>query len=124
MANCFNGLCEWCNFGCPAHDQRDFDFAKKYQLPIIRVVSDKKNSEPGDKMKEAFTGDGLIINSEFLNGLSIFKAQEKVINRIEKDKLGKKQIMLTQRLGCFKTKILGLSYSNDLFRGRISATSR
>ena len=37
-------------FGCPAHDQRDFDFAKKYKLPIIRVVSDKNNSEEGKKI--------------------------------------------------------------------------
>ena len=51
---------------------------KKYQLPIIRVVSDKKNSEPGDKMKEAFTGDGLIINSEFLNGLVSLKLKRKL----------------------------------------------
>ena len=60
-------------FGCPAHDQRDFDFAKKYDLKITRVVSDEK----GDKeLQEAFTGEGKIINSEFLNGLEINKAKE------------------------------------------------
>ena len=59
-------------FGCPAHDQRDFDFAKKYSLPIIKVVTggDKKNTT------EPFTGDGTIINSDFLNGLSISDAKK------------------------------------------------
>ena len=53
-------------FGCPAHDQRDFDFAKKYNLEIIQVVS--SNSK---KLTEAYTGQGQMINSEFLNGLGV-----------------------------------------------------
>ena len=53
-------------FGCPAHDQRDFDFAKKYNLEIIKVVSDGANSEI---LNEAYTGSGKLINSDFLNGL-------------------------------------------------------
>ena len=55
-------------FGCPAHDQRDFDFAKKYKLEIIKVVSDNNNSKnkPQD-LEKAYTGDGYLINSEFLN---------------------------------------------------------
>ena len=48
-------------FGCPAHDQRDFDFAKKYNLEIIQVVDDKNNQ----KLNEAYLGDGKIINSSF-----------------------------------------------------------
>ena len=80
-------------FGCPAHDQRDFDFAKKYSLPIIRVVSDKKNDAPGEKMQEAFTGLGEIINSEFLNGLDISKAKEQIIKKIEELKIGKRQTL-------------------------------
>ena len=60
-------------FGCPAHDQRDFDFAKKYKLEVIKVVSDKKNLE----LKEAYTGDGKIINSDFLNGLTVNEAKTK-----------------------------------------------
>ena len=72
-------------FGCPAHDQRDFDFAKKYNLEIIQVVSDgKKNTN----LKEAFVGDGKIINSEFLNGLTINEGKEKIIAEIEKKNLG------------------------------------
>ena len=77
-------------FGCPAHDQRDFDFAKKYDLQIIQVVSDgSKNNE----LKEAYTGNGKIINSSFLNNLDIASAKERIINEIEKKKLGKKQTL-------------------------------
>ena len=76
-------------FGCPAHDQRDFEFANKYKLEIIRVVSDKKNNE----LTEAYTGDGKIINSDFLNGLSIKDAKEKIINKIEEKKIGIRKIL-------------------------------
>ena len=72
-------------FGCPAHDQRDFDFAKKYKLEIIQVVSQK---EVLSNLTEAYTGDGKIINSEFLNGLEVMKAKEKIINEIEKKQIG------------------------------------
>ena len=80
-------------FGCPAHDQRDFDFAKKYDLEIKTVVRphDKDNSFKVEK--EAYSGAGVIINSEFLNG---FEAPEnsvlETIKILEKKKLGKKQI--------------------------------
>tara|TARA_B100000767_G_scaffold150764_1_gene141955 strand:- start:4605 stop:7121 length:2517 start_codon:yes stop_codon:yes gene_type:complete len=77
-------------FGCPAHDQRDFDFAKKYDLQIIQVVSDgSKNND----LKEAYTGNGKIINSSFLNNLDIASAKERIINEIEKKQLGKKQTL-------------------------------
>ena len=72
-------------FGCPAHDQRDFDFAKKYNLEIIKVVSDGKNKE----LTEAYTGFGNIINSDFLNDLDVKNAKKKIINVIEEKKLGK-----------------------------------
>ena len=76
-------------FGCPAHDQRDYDFAKKYSLPIIKVVTgdDKKNTT------EPFTGDGTIINSDFLNGLGISDAKKVILKEIEKKKLGKKKTL-------------------------------
>ena len=50
-------------FGCPAHDQRDFDFAKKYNLEIIKVVDD--NNEIKSDLTEAFLGNGTLINSDF-----------------------------------------------------------
>ena len=71
-------------FGCPAHDQRDFEFAKKYNLEIIKVVANGNN----DSLKEAYVGDGKIINSEFLNGLSISKAKKQIIEKIEEKKIG------------------------------------
>ncbi|MDC0618698.1 leucine--tRNA ligase [Pelagibacteraceae bacterium] len=77
-------------FGCPAHDQRDFDFAKKYNLEIIRVVSDGLNI---NELKEAYTGIGKMINSNFLNGFNIIDAKEKVIDKIEKDKIGIRKIL-------------------------------
>ena len=73
-------------FGCPAHDQRDFDFAKKYKLPIIRVVADKDNSRDSDAMKEAYTGIGKMVNSKFLNNLNISEAKNAIIKEVEKKK--------------------------------------
>ena len=61
-------------FGCPAHDQRDYDFANKYNLKIIKVVSDgKKNT---NELKEAYTGVGKLINSDFLDGLEVAKPRK------------------------------------------------
>ncbi len=78
-------------FGCPAHDQRDFDFAKKYNLEITKVVSDGKKNN--NQLKEAYTGDGNIINSDFLNDLNIDDAKNKIIDEIEKKKIGKKKTL-------------------------------
>ncbi len=80
-------------FGCPAHDQRDFDFAKKYNLEIKTVVRPHNEKETFNVNKEAYTGPGVIINSEFLNGLEApEKSVIETINILEKKKLGKKQI--------------------------------
>ena len=80
-------------FGCPAHDQRDFDFAKKYGLPIVRVVSDKDNPDNNQKIHEAYTGNGKIINSDFLNDLNIDEAKKIIIEKIEAKKIGKKKTL-------------------------------
>ena len=80
-------------FGCPAHDQRDLDFAKKYKLEVIEVVSeDKSITKDFSKISEAYTGNGTIINSDFLNGLAIEDGKEKIIKEIEKKKIGNKKI--------------------------------
>ena len=80
-------------FGCPAHDQRDLDFANKYNLNIKTVVSPEKNNLDYIVKKEAYTGPGYIINSSFLNGL---KCPEdsiiKTIEYLEQNNLGKKKI--------------------------------
>ncbi len=77
-------------FGCPAHDQRDYDFAKKYKIEMIPVVKpDKLNENIKDG---AYMGDGKIINSDFLNNLDVLKAKERIISEIESKKIGKKRI--------------------------------
>ena len=78
-------------FGCPAHDQRDFDFAKKYNLEIIKVVDD--NNEIKSDLTEAFLGNGTLINSDFLNDLDIVSAKEKVIDVFESKKIGKRKTL-------------------------------
>ena len=80
-------------FGCPAHDQRDFDFAKKYNLEIKTVVSPLESGKEFKVKKEAYPGPGILINSDFLNGL---KAPDnsviETIKILEKKNLGRKQI--------------------------------
>ena len=80
-------------FGCPGHDQRDFDFAIKYNLNITRVVMGEKINGESDALLEAYVGDGVMINSEFLNGLSVTKAKEKIISVIESKGLGNKKTL-------------------------------
>ena len=74
-------------FGCPAHDQRDFDFAKKYNLEILPVISKNKNGN-SENLTEAYVNDGLLINSDFLNGLQINEAKKTIIKKIKELKLG------------------------------------
>ena len=80
-------------FGCPAHDQRDFDFAKKYNLEIKTVVKPENESDNFKVENEAYSGTGEIINSDFLNGLKVpNESILKTINILETKKIGKKQI--------------------------------
>ncbi len=73
-------------FGCPAHDQRDLDFARKYGLPVLPVVApDEGTPAIGD---EAYVGPGRIVNSEFLDGLTIDAAKAAVIARAEAEGWG------------------------------------
>jgi len=77
-------------FGCPAHDQRDLDFANKYNLDIIKVVENKKENTKITNI--ASTGDGTLINSDFLNGLNVDDAKKKIVEFIETSGLGYKKI--------------------------------
>jgi leucyl-tRNA synthetase len=70
----------------PAHDSRDYEFATKFNLKIIPVL------EGGDITKEAFEGDGIHINSDFLNGLNKEDAIEKIINWLEEKHIGTKKV--------------------------------
>ena len=75
-----------CIMAVPAHDQRDYEFATKFRIDIIPVL------EGGDVSKEAFVGDGLHINSDFLNGLNKEDAISKMINWLEENKIGTKKV--------------------------------
>lgn len=70
----------------PAHDERDFEFAKKFNLEIREVVSG------GDITNEAYVGNGTLINSGFLNGLAVDAAKEKMIRWLEEQKLGERKV--------------------------------
>lgn len=70
----------------PAHDERDYEFARKYNLPIVEVV------KGGDISKEAYVGDGEHVNSDFLNGLNKEEAITKMIEWLEENSKGKKKV--------------------------------
>ncbi|MGZ5935918.1 MAG: leucine--tRNA ligase [Rhizomicrobium sp.] len=80
-------------FGCPAHDQRDLDFARKYRLPVLPVVvpegADPKTFAVGN---EAYDGPGRLANSEFLDGLDVESAKNEVISRLEARGVGKRTV--------------------------------
>ncbi len=80
-------------FGCPAHDQRDLDFARKYGLSVTPVVvpeeADPKSFAVGD---EAYTGPGRLANSQFLNGLSVAEAKDEVAKRLEASGVGERTV--------------------------------
>ncbi|HEU4809890.1 MAG TPA: leucine--tRNA ligase, partial [Sphingomicrobium sp.] len=79
-------------FGVPAHDQRDFEFASKYELPVRRVVArpDQDADTPiGDSSEP---GEGVLVNSAFLDGLSVEEAQDAVIRRAEEQGWGTREI--------------------------------
>ena len=80
-------------FGCPAHDQRDLDFALKYKLKVTPVVSPELNNENFKIKDKAYTGPGFIFNSSNLNGLKCPEESIiKTIEYLEKENLGKKKI--------------------------------
>jgi len=73
-------------FACPAHDERDHAFAKTFGLPIVEVV------KGGNVDEAAYTGDGPHVNSEFLDGLDVAAAKDRVIAWLEERKLGERSI--------------------------------
>ncbi len=80
-------------FGCPAHDQRDLDFAKKYNLKVTPVVRPEDHKDKFEILDEAYTGPGLIFNSQFLDNLKApSESIKKTIDILEKKKLGDKKI--------------------------------
>ena len=80
-------------FGCPAHDQRDLEFAKKYHLSIKTVVKPFDTDDNFKIIDKAYTGAGVLINSEFMNGLKVpEKSIDEAIKIIEDKKIGKKKV--------------------------------
>jgi leucyl-tRNA synthetase len=75
-------------FGCPAHDQRDLDFARKYHLPVTRVVADGDLTDSAFEGYVAFTGPGTIVNSHWMNGMTIDQAKADVIARAQAEGWG------------------------------------
>jgi len=75
-------------FGCPAHDQRDLDFARKYGLPVTRVVADGDEDGATFRGDEAYTGPGRIVNSEWLDGLTVAEAKPAIIAKAEHEGWG------------------------------------
>jgi leucyl-tRNA synthetase len=78
-------------FGCPAHDQRDLDFARKYDLGVTRVVADGDLTDSDFDGDVAYTGPGQIVNSHFLNGMTIEQAKADVIAKAQGEGWGKGQ---------------------------------
>ncbi len=78
--------------GVPAHDQRDFDFAKKYNLPIEVVVQPDGEEIKGADLKEAFAAEGTMVNSGEFNGLNNREALAKIIEHIENKGFGEKKV--------------------------------
>lgn len=74
----------------PAHDDRDFDFAKKFNLPIIQVI--KKENEPISELKEAFTEEGVMVNSGPFDDMKSSLAKETIANYLQENGIGKKTV--------------------------------
>jgi leucyl-tRNA synthetase len=81
----------------PAHDQRDFDFARKYDLPVVPVVAPSDGGLEGDTLPEAYTGDGVMINSGDFNGLPNRQAMDRIADHLESRGLGKRAVSFRLR---------------------------
>ena len=80
-------------FGCPAHDQRDLEFASKYGLDVVPVVAPADTDANSFVIgEEAYTGEGKLINSDFINGLSVDEAKAEIISRLEDKNIGSRTI--------------------------------
>ena len=80
-------------FGCPAHDQRDLDFARKYGLPVPPVVV-PRDADPASFSigEEAYLGDGILANSDFIDGMTVEEAKEAMARRCEEEGKGRREV--------------------------------
>jgi leucyl-tRNA synthetase len=81
-------------FGCPSGDQRDLDFARKYNLPVVPVVAptDLDNPESFTIENDAFTDDGVMINSGFMTGMSVAEAKKAIFAKCAELNIGEKEV--------------------------------
>ena len=95
----------------PGHDERDWEFAKKFGLPIIQVVA--KNGEEVDINEAAFTdvATGVLINSDFLNGLEVKDAKNKMLTFLEENGIGTAKVNYKLRDWVFSDSATGASRS-------------
>lgn len=88
----------------PAHDERDYEFAVKFDLPIVRVVepdiAGQESAKAAEEEKPCFSGEGVAVNSDFLNGLQTRKAKDKIIAYLEEHQQGQKKIQYKLRDWC------------------------
>ena len=84
-------------FGCPSGDQRDLDFARKYGLDVITVVRPASADDSFTVTDECYAGDGVLVNSDFLNGLDVDTAKSTVIARFEADDVGRGTVQFRLR---------------------------
>ena len=98
----------------PGHDERDWEFAKKFNLPIKEVV------EGGNIEEGAYTGDGVHINSGFLDGLNNEKAIQKMIEWLEENGAGKEKSNTNCAIGCSAANVIGA----NRFQSSIGKTVR
>ncbi len=85
--------------GVPAHDQRDYEFAKKYNLKIIQVIQGAEEKQNAI-LQEAYTDDGKLINSDFLNNMTVKEAKVEIVKRFEQKGIGKKDTKYRLRDWC------------------------
>ena len=83
-------------FGCPAHDERDHEFAIRHRLPIRQVIE----PPPNEPRHDCWTGDGILINSQFLNGLNVEQAKQKMIDHLTQHKHGASEVTYRLRDWC------------------------
>ncbi len=76
----------------PAHDERDFEFAKKYSLPVIVVITPEEKALVAEKMNEAYVEDGILVNSGPFDGMRNRAAMDAIIDELEKRGLGKRTV--------------------------------
>lgn len=86
--------------GVPGHDKKDFEFAKNYGIPVKRVVIKDNDASEITSVDQVFEDSGTMVNSDFLDGLDIFKAKERIMDELEKQKEGRRTVSYKLRDWC------------------------